>query len=133
MSEDYYKLLGVARNATEAEIKAAYRKHALKHHPDRNPGSKEAEEKFKQINGAYQVLSDPQKRQLYDQFGEAGVSGAAGAGPGGFGGFGGFRRGGPDVGDIFGDIFESFFGGAAPGAGRQRGRRGADLKYETTI
>lgn len=133
MAEDYYKLLGVARNATEAEIKAAYRKHALKYHPDRNPGNKEAEEKFKQINGAYQVLSDPQKRQIYDQFGEAGVSGTAG-GPGGFGGFpGGFGRGGPDVSDIFGDIFESFFGGA-PGGGRQaRSRRGADLKYETTI
>src|SRR5277367_210396 len=107
MAEDYYKTLGVARNATEAEIKAAYRKQALKHHPDRNSGNKEAEEKFKEVNNAYQVLSDPQKRQLYDQFGEAGVSGAAGAG--GRGGFGGQGRGGPDVGDIFGDIFENLF------------------------
>src|SRR5258706_15730732 len=109
MASDYYKLLGVPRNATEAEIKAAYRKLALKHHPDRNPGSKEAEGRFKEISAAYQVLSDGQKRQLYDRYGEEGVASAGGAG----GGFGGFRPGaGPDVGDIFGDIFENFFGGA---------------------
>src|SRR5437879_4569389 len=131
MAEDYYKVLGVARNATEAEIKAAYRKHALKHHPDRNPGDQEAEEKFKEINTAYQVLSDPQKRQLYDQFGEAGVSGAAGQGAGGFG-FGGFRAG-ADVGDLFGEIFENFFGGGGGFGQGRRSRQGADLKYDTTI
>src|SRR5258708_17669831 len=124
MAEDYYKTLGVARNATEAEIKAAYRKHALNHHPDRNPGNKESEGKFKEVNNAYQILSDLDKRRLYDQFGEAGVSGTAGMGGAGPG-FGGFRSG-PDMGDIFGDIFENFFGGAAgAGQGRQS-RRGAD-------
>jgi len=128
VADDYYKLLGVPRNATDAEIKAAYRKLALKHHPDRNAGNKEAEDKFKKVNAAYQALSDPQKRRLYDQFGEEGVAGA-GAGPG----FGGFRPGGGvDVGDIFGDIFENFFGGAAGGGGRGD-KRGADLRYDTAI
>lgn len=130
MASDYYKILGVPKNASESEIKSAYRKLALKYHPDRNQGNKDAEAKFKEVNGAYQVLSDPQKRQMYDQYGEAGVSGAAGGGPGGFQGFGGA---GPDVGDIFGDIFENFFGGGVDLGGRGRARRGADLKYEATI
>lgn len=140
MASDYYKLLGVARNATDAEIKSAYRKLALKYHPDRNPGNKEAEAKFKEINSAYQALSDPQKRALYDQYGEAGVQGAAGAGGGqgnpfgGFGGAGGPGGPGGFSGDIFGDIFESFFGGGeGMGGGRGRSRRGADLKYTAAI
>ncbi|MDE2237472.1 MAG: molecular chaperone DnaJ [Elusimicrobia bacterium] len=129
MAEDYYSLLGVSRNATEAEIKSAYRKLAMKHHPDRNPGDKKAEEQFRKINSAYETLSDPKKRQLYDHYGEAGVSGAAGAGAGGFGG-GPFAGGaGADAGDVFGDLFESFVGGAASAGARGRSkRRGADLK-----
>ncbi|MDE2489855.1 MAG: molecular chaperone DnaJ [Elusimicrobia bacterium] len=142
MAEDYYSLLGVARNATDAEIKSAYRKLAMKYHPDRNPGNKDAEEKFKKIGAAYEALSDAQKRKLYDQFGEAGVNAGAaggfGGGPGGFQGFGGGAAGfgpGVDINDIFGDVFESFFGGQAGGGGGGRGRRahGADLKYEVEI
>jgi molecular chaperone DnaJ len=135
--EDYYHLLGVARNASDAEIKRAYRKLALKYHPDRNPGNKEAEEKFKEINTAYSVLSDTKKRQVYDQFGHAGVEGAAaGAGPG-FGGFEGFGAGfgpGADLGDIFGNIFEEAFGfGTRAGRRSERGYRGADLKYDIAV
>ena len=129
MANDYYSTLGVARNANLDEIKAAYRKLALKHHPDRNPGNKAAEEKFKEINQAYEVLADPKKKALYDQYGEAGVSQGAGArGP-----FGGGH--GADVNDIFGDIFENFFGGQGQGGGRGRGRgqRGNDLKYEMEV
>jgi len=108
---DYYEVLGIGKNATDAEIKSAYRKLAKKYHPDLNPGNKEAEEKFKEVNEANDVLSDPQKRQRYDQFGFAGVdpnyAAANGGGAGGFGG--GF--GGVDLGDIFGDIFGGGFGG----------------------
>ena len=132
MGEDYYSLLGVARNATGAEIKSAYRKLAMKHHPDRNPGSKDAEAKFRKINSAYEALSDDKKRKLYDQYGEAGVNaGAAGGfGGGAGGGFGGFGQG-ADVNEVFGDLFQNFFGGG--GGGRQRAAHGADLKYETEI
>jgi molecular chaperone DnaJ len=131
MAEDYYSLLGVARNATDAEIKAAYRKLAMKHHPDRNPGShKEAEEKFRQINSAYEALSDAKKRKLYDQYGEAGVNAGASGGFGGGQGFEGFGQG-VDVNEVFGDLFENFFGGG--GGGRRRSAHGADLKYETEI
>ena len=84
--KDYYKILGVSKDASEEEVKKAYRKMAHQHHPDKKTGD---EAKFKEINEAYEVLSDPKKRQAYDQFGHAGVSGAAGGGPGGFAGFGG--------------------------------------------
>ena len=114
---DYYEVLGIGKNATDAEIKSAYRKLAKKYHPDLNPGNKEAEEKFKEVNEANDVLSDPQKRQRYDQFGVAGVdpnyAAANGGGAGGFGG--GF--GGVDLGDIFGDIFGGGFGGGFSGFG----------------
>ena len=114
---DYYEVLGIGKNATDAEIKSAYRKLAKKYHPDLNPGDKEAEEKFKEVNEANDVLSDPQKRQRYDQFGFAGVdpnyAAANGGGAGGFGG--GF--GGVDLGDIFGDIFGGGFGGGFSGFG----------------
>ena len=132
MSEDYYGLLGVARNATDAEIKAAYRKLAMKHHPDRNPGNKDAEATFRKINGAYEALSDGKKRKLYDQYGEAGVNAGA---QGGFGGGQGFGQG-VDVNEVFGDLFENLFGGQGGGqggGGRRRGAHGSDLKYETTI
>ena len=114
---DYYEVLGIGKNATDAEIKSAYRKLAKKYHPDLNPGNKEAEEKFKEVNEANDVLSDPQKRQRYDQFGFAGVdpnyAAANGGGAGGFGG--GF--GDVDLGDIFGDIFGGGFGGGFSGFG----------------
>ena len=114
---DYYEVLGIGKNATDAEIKSAYRRLAKKYHPDLNPGDKEAEEKFKEVNEANDVLSDPQKRQRYDQFGFAGVdpnyAAANGGGAGGFGG--GF--GGVDLGDIFGDIFGGGFGGGFSGFG----------------
>ena len=122
MAKDFYELLGVHRNASEAEIKRAFRRLAVQYHPDKNPGDKTAEDKFKEINHAYEVLSDPEKRAYYDQFGVA--PGAGGAGPGGFGGFGG------GMGDIFGDIFGEFFGG---GRGRSRAVAGDDVRYNLTI
>jgi len=129
---DYYEVLGVNKSASAEEIKKAYRKSAMKYHPDRNPGDKEAEEKFKELGEAYEVLSDSEKRSRYDQFGFAGVDPNYGGGAGGYGGFGGFG----DFGDI-GDIFGSFFGGGsrrqntqnAPRRGENVGAR-LDLTFE---
>ncbi|MBE8190452.1 MAG: DnaJ domain-containing protein, partial [Candidatus Thioglobus sp.] len=121
--KDYYDILGVAKNADDKQIKKAYKRLAMKHHPDRNADDKSfAEKKFKQIQKAYAILSEPEKRQAYDQFGHAGVDGNAG---GGFGSnpFGG--GGGGGFGDIFGDIFG--------GGQRQQEMRGADLRYDLEI
>ncbi|MGE5624572.1 MAG: molecular chaperone DnaJ [Bacillota bacterium] len=126
---DYYEVLGVKRDAPEADIKKAYRRLAMKHHPDRNPDDKKAEEHFKEAKEAYEVLTDPKKRAAYDQFGHAGVDAhAAGArGPGGPG----FDPN--DVfGDIFGDVFGDIFSGGRRGGG-QRVYRGADLRYGLTL
>lgn len=120
---DYYEILGVERNAAEKDIKKAYRRVAMKFHPDRNPDNKEAEDKFKEASEAYEILSDPQKRSAYDQYGHDAVSGNAGAG--GFSGGGNFS-------DIFGDVFGDIFGGG--GGGRSRGpARGSDLRYNLDI
>jgi len=121
---DYYEILEVSRTATEEEIKKAYRKVALKFHPDRNPGDASSEGKFKEASEAYSVLSDKVKRAQYDQFGHVPEGGAEGPGFGGQG-FGGF-------GDIFGDIFSDFFGTGGRGRGRQ-GERGADLQYNMEL
>jgi len=122
---DYYEVLGVHKNASETEIKKAYRRLAMQHHPDKNPENhKEATDKFKEATEAYEVLSDQQKRANYDQYGFAGVSGA--------GGGGGYSGGPGDFSDIFGDIFGDFFGGAT-GYGRTRASRGSDLRYNMTI
>ena len=128
-TRDYYEVLGLSRTATEQEIKSAYRKLALKYHPDRNQGSKDAEEKFKEAAEAYAVLADPQKRSLYDRFGHAGVGAAAGAG-GGFDPsvFVGFEDILGGLGDIFG--FGDLFGGGRRRSGPQRG---ADLRYALEI
>ena len=126
--QDYYEQLGVSRSAEGSEIKKAYRKLAMKHHPDRNQGDEASAEKFKEIQEAYAVLSDQQKRQAYDQFGHAGVDPSMQGGPGGAGGFG------FDVGDVFGDIFGDIFGGGGGGGGGQsRSQRGSDLGYELTL
>ncbi len=127
---DYYDVLGVNKTADSAEMKKAYRKLAMKYHPDKNQGDKEAEDKFKEINEAYEVLSDETKRRNYDQFGHEGVNGQGFGGSGGYGGFGG--SGGFD--DIFGDIFGDMFGGGFGGRPRRRGpERGADIKQRVSI
>ncbi|MBC8045463.1 MAG: molecular chaperone DnaJ [Fimbriimonadaceae bacterium] len=130
---DYYEILGVNKNAAADEIKKAYRKAALQFHPDKNPGNKESEEKFKEAAEAYDVLSTPEKKQRYDQFGHAGVNGA-----GGFGGGGNMNM--DDIftnfGDIFGEgIFENFFGGGGRGTRQQRGtgKRGSNIRIKVKL
>lgn len=136
--KDFYAVLGVSRTASPEELKKAYRKLAMKYHPDKNPGDKKAEESFKELTEAYETLSDPKKKEMYDQFGFAGAhQGFAGAGAGGpgFGGFGGHQGGfsGEDFQDIFGDIFGETFGGGRGGFRQTRKQRGADLRYTLSI
>jgi molecular chaperone DnaJ len=129
MKRDYYEVLGVAKTASEDEIKKAYRKIAIKYHPDRNPGDKEAEEKFKEAAEAYDVLHDPKKRQQYDQFGFDGPMGA-----GGFGGFGGATMNMDDIFSMFGDIFGGHgFGGFGGGQARSQQHRGSDLRLKVRL
>ena len=134
---DYYEVLGVSKSASDDDIKKAYRKLAKKYHPDLNPGDKEAEEHFKEVNEAYEILSDSQKKARYDQFGFAGVDPNYGAGQGGgFGGFGG--AGGIDLDDILGSMFGGGFGGFGGGASSRRQnpnapRRGADIRVSLVL
>jgi molecular chaperone DnaJ len=125
--KDYYETLGVARNASEADIKKAYRKLAMKHHPDRNAGDKNAENMFKAVSEAYEILSNGQKRAAYDQFGHAGVDASAASGARG--------RGAPDFADIFGDVFGDIFGGRSGGGARAQHhvQQGADLRYNMEL
>ncbi len=127
---DYYEVLGVDRNADDATIKKAYRQLAKKYHPDMNPGDKEAEVKFKEASEAYAVLSDPDKRRQYDQFGHAAFEGGAG---GGAGGFGGFDFNGADMGDIFGDIFGDLFGGGRGRRANNGPMQGANLRTQVRV
>jgi len=122
---DYYQVLGVAKDAGERDIKKAYKKLAMKYHPDRTKGDKELEAKFKEVKEAYEILNDPEKRRMYDQYGHDAFDQARG-GPGGFGG------GGADFSDIFGDVFGDIFGGGRRGGGR-RAQRGADLRYDIEL
>jgi molecular chaperone DnaJ len=124
---DYYKVLDLARDASEADIKKAYRRLAMKHHPDRNPEDKASEEQFKEAKEAYEVLSDAGKRATYDQYGHAGLDAQRGAGGGGGG-----MNPGEAFGDIFGDVFGDIFGGARRGA-RSQVFRGADLRYDMEL
>jgi len=121
---DFYEILGVAKNASGAELKKAYRRLAMKHHPDRNPDDGTAEAKFKEAKEAYEILSDSQKRAAYDQFGHAGVDPQAGGG-----GFGG----GSSFSDIFGDVFGDIFGGSGGARGQERVYRGSDLQYNLAL
>ncbi len=122
---DYYEVLGVQKNVTDAELKKAYRRLAMKYHPDRNENSADAEEKFKEAKEAFDVISDAQKRAAYDQYGHAGVDQQAGFGGG---------QGGADFGDMFGDMFGDIFGGGGRGRGGQsRAYRGADLQYNLQL
>jgi len=121
---DYYQVLEISKSASEADLKKAYRRLAMKYHPDRNPGDAKAEDSFKEAKEAYEVLSDPQKRQIYDQYGHAGLEGAR-QGPGGM-------DPGDVFGDIFGEVFGDIFGGGRRGGGRQV-FRGSDLKYELEL
>lgn len=121
---DFYEVLGISKTATEAEIKKAYRRMAMKYHPDRNPDDAEAEANFKEAKEAYEILSDSQKRAAYDQFGHEGVDASMGGG--------GFRGGAGGFSDIFGDVFNDIFG-AGGGGGRQQAYRGADLRYRLDL
>lgn len=133
---DYYEILSVSRDCDDGTLKASYRKLALQYHPDRNPGNREAEERFKEAAEAYAVLSDPQKRGNYDRFGHNGVNGNGAGGFGGFGG-GGFESGNfSDLGDLFGDLFGDFFNGGGSGRNSGRGRgpqRGENIRYDMEI
>ncbi|MDR3155926.1 MAG: molecular chaperone DnaJ [Holosporaceae bacterium] len=138
MSQDYYQSLGVSKSATDSEIKSAYRKMAMKYHPDRNREDKKAEAKFKEINEAYETLKDPQKRAAYDRYGHENYKNASsGGGAGGFsndGGFQGFADFGFGGDSAFSDIFETIFGSRAAGmSGERVEMRGSDLRYETVI
>jgi molecular chaperone DnaJ len=124
MARDYYDILGLSKSASDSDIKSAYRKLAMKYHPDRNPGDKKAEENFKEISEAYEVLKDPQKKAAYNQFGHAAFS--QGAGGGSTGGFSGFGSGG------FSDIFEDMFGMGGD-SGRRSASTGSDLRYDLSI
>lgn len=124
---DYYEVLGIPKTATEAEIKKAFRTTAKKYHPDMHPGDKECEEKFKEAQEAYAVLSDPDKRRQYDQFGHAAFDGSAG------GGAGGFDFSGMDMGDIFGDIFGDFFGGGSRRSTNNGPQKGANVRLSVRI
>lgn len=125
---DYYEVLGVDRGADDATLKKAYRKLAKKYHPDINPGDKEAERKFKEATEAYGVLSDAEKRRMYDQYGHAAFENGGGGAGGGFGGFGGFDFSGQDMGDIFGDIFGDLFGGRRSSRANNGPMKGANLR-----
>ena len=122
---DYYKTLGIEKNSSEQEIKKAYRKKAMKYHPDRNPDDKNSESKFKEAKEAYEVLSDPQKRNTYDQFGHAGINSQ--------GGMGGGSNSGDSINDIFGDMFGDIFGGRRGDNQQNQSQRGSDLRYELTL
>jgi molecular chaperone DnaJ len=131
MAQDFYELLGVSRTASGDDIKKAFRKLAMQHHPDRNSGDKEAEKKFKDLNHAYDVLKDPEKRAAYDRYGAAAFDGSMGGHPGGPGGFQGQ---GFDFGSVFGDIFDEMFGGArGRGPGGRTDMRGQDLRFNLEI
>src|SRR5580700_876115 len=123
--QDFYIILEVSRTATEAEIKKAYRRLAMKFHPDRNPGDHEAEEKFKEAKQAAEVLGDAQLRSTYDQYGHAGIEAATQRSAS--------QRGADAFNDIFGDVFGDIFGGGRRGGGRSQVFRGADLRYETEL
>ncbi|MGO2478523.1 MAG: molecular chaperone DnaJ [Pseudoalteromonas sp.] len=125
---DYYEVLGVSKDASERDIKKAYKRLAMKYHPDRTAGDKDLETKFKEVKNAYEVLTDPQKRQMYDQYGHAAFDQNGGGGHGGFGG-----GGQGDFGDIFGDVFGDIFGGGGGGRRQSRQQRGADLRYNMDL
>ena len=134
---DYYEVMGVPKNASEDEIKKAYRKLAKQYHPDLNPNDKVAETRFKEVNEAYETLSDPQKRRMYDQFGHAGPQGFGGNPGGGYysystSGFDGFSDFG-DLGDIFSSFFGGGFGGSSRGTRKNGPRKGTDLRYDIDI
>jgi len=121
--KDYYEILGVSRGSGEDEVKRGYRRQAMRYHPDKNPGDKSAEEKFKEAAEAYEVLRDPEKRQIYDRYGHEGLNGS------GFRGFSGFE----DIFSSFGDIFEDVFGFTGARRSKTAARAGADVRYDLKI